>query len=529
MGFTKKTPDEQLAEQLSKFYADPLGYVMFVFPWDREPLIQQVELSDKYRKRYNCEFGPDVWACEFLDELGKAIRSRGFNGREAVLPIRFTTSSGHGIGKSALTSWIIKFILDTRPYAKGIVTANTSDQLRTKTWAELGKWHGLSLTSHLYEYGSGKGAMTLYRKGKTRDGVPLKGLWRCDAMTCREENSEAFQGLHAANSTPFYIFDEASGIPDSIWDARSGGGTDGEPMSFDFGNPTRRTGYFYENCRGLYKSRYYVRQIDSRNVQLPGKPYIQQLLEDYGEDSDYFKVRVRGEFPSATTVQFISTESVEEAMQRETVDDKNAPLLIGVDVARQGDDDSVIVCRLGYDCRSFPPKRFHGLDTVQLTGRVIETIKEFPNLGKPVSGLFVDGIGIGAGVVDNLRHMGYGPIEVQSGSRPIDHKVYRFKSDEMWGRMRDAMDKLILPGPKDIAGMDLQTQLTHREYTYTIQGNKIYLESKKDMKERGISSPDIADALAFTFAEDVAAVIGLEGYASPLSVIHEYNPLEDRQ
>jgi len=161
----------ELAKEIAKYFSDPLGYVMFIFPWDTEKSIQQVKLKEPWASRYNCEWGPDAWACEFLDELGREIRSRGFDGSGYVAPIRFSTASGHGIGKSALVSWLIKFILDTRPFSKGVVTANTGEQLRTKTWAELGKWHSLSLTSEYFNYSSGKGSMSLVRK---KEFIPPK-------------------------------------------------------------------------------------------------------------------------------------------------------------------------------------------------------------------------------------------------------------------------------------------------------------------------------------------------------------------
>ena len=157
---SKLTPDELLANKIATFYADPLGYVMFVFPWDTEESIQLVELQEPWASRFNSKYGPDAWACEFLDELGTEIKKRNFNGKDAVDPIQFSTSSGHGIGKSVDVAWLIKFILDTRPYSKGVVTSNTAEQLKTKTWAELGKWHKLSLTSHWFDYNTGRGAMS---------------------------------------------------------------------------------------------------------------------------------------------------------------------------------------------------------------------------------------------------------------------------------------------------------------------------------------------------------------------------------
>ena len=180
---------------------------MAAFPWDTEESIRIVPLPEAYRARFpGCEYGPDAWACEFLDDLGAEIRERKFDGKHAVRPIRFSTASGHGIGKSTMVAWIIKFILDTRPLAKIVVTANTSEQLRTKTWAETAKWHLMSLSSNLFTITTGRGAMSLYRNG----GKDIQLNWRCDATTCREENAEAFQGNHAVTSTAAFIFDERS-------------------------------------------------------------------------------------------------------------------------------------------------------------------------------------------------------------------------------------------------------------------------------------------------------------------------------
>ena len=523
MAKSKLTADEQLADALSGFFADPLGYVMFIFPWDTEPAIQLVELQSPYKERFpKCKYGPDVWACEFLDQWGAEIKKRHFDGKKAVSPIRFATASGHGIGKSTLSAWIIKFIMDTRPFCRGTVTANTGAQLKSKTWAEVGKWHKLSLTQHWFNYSDSRGAMSMKRVGYENE-------WVCNAITWKENSSEAFAGQHAANSTSFYLFDEASVIPDPIFEVRGGGLTDGEPMTFDFGNPTRKSGVFFEECVGKLRQRHIVRSIDSRKVFLTNKGLIQEYLEDYGEDSDYFKVKVRGVFPAAGSVQFIPTDQVELAMSRLLVLDKDAQLLIGVDVARFGDDETVIYPRVGMDARSFPISRYRGIDTNQTVGHIIETVQFFRELGKECAGLFIDGGNTGGAVIDNLRHLGYNPIEVTFGGGAIDSKTYRFKSDELWGRMRDGIKtRLALPDATSATGMLLKEQLTQREFGYTLLGNKIHLESKKDMKERlkgGCASPDVADALACTYAQDVMPVI--PGELPPAQkVTSEYDPHE---
>ncbi len=514
---TQQEIDEQITEDLSQFFDDPLGYVMYNFPWDSEPALQQVKLKEPWKSRYQCEYGPDKWACEFLEELGEQIRKKHLkqDGTRAE-SIRFSTSSGHGIGKSVMVSWLILFILDTRPYSMGVVTANTSEQLRTKTWAELAKWHSYALTSHFWEYTNSRGNMSIYRKG----GIKERNKWKCDAITARPENSESFQGLHAAEGTPFYIFDEASGIDDKIWEARFGGATDGQPMSFDFGNPTRKSGYFYENCVGINKHRYIVRQIDSRDVEITNKTLFEEWKQDWGEDHDLFKVKVRGIFPSASSIQFIPDDLVTEAMLRPANADKNDPLIIGVDVARFGDNNTIIYPRIGMDAKSWGYKVYNRLDNVQVVEKVIELISYFRSLGKNVSGLFVDGGGLGAGPVDMLRRLGYNPVDVNFGGKSSDNRYAR-KGDQMWGNMKDALSRLSLPNDRE-----LKTQLIQREYGITPSG-KISLESKDMMKDRGLESPDIADALSLTFAMEISPDLRNKTFGDiGLTVQSEYNPLD---
>lgn len=511
----------EISKDVMTFYDDPLGYVMYAFPWDTDPSIQQVPLHEQYKERFDCEYGPDLWACQFLDNLGEEIRKRGFNGKDAVPPIKFSTSSGHGIGKSALVAWLIKFILDTRPDSQGVVTANTAEQLRTKTWKELSKWHNISLTKALWGFTSGRNTLSIFRKGEKAD------RWRCDGQTCREENSEAFQGLHAVNSTSFFIFDEASGIPDKIWEAREGASTDGEPMYFDFGNPTRKSGYFFENTVGQYKKSHITNSIDSRDVYITNKIQIAKWQDERGEDSDWFKVRVRGVFPSAGSVQFINSEWVNTAAQREIANVLNAPLFIGVDVARFGDNDTVIYPRVGDDARTFPPRIYNGLDTVAVADKVVECITYFERLGKKVSGLFIDADGIGGAVYDILHHRGFRPIAIHAQNQNFGESLYyRYRRDYMWGRMRDAIrDRLCIPDEDDEVGAQLHRDLTQREYGYTNLG-KINLESKADMADRGLTSPDIADALALTFAQEIHATLyNTEDKKSPLITTFEYDPL----
>lgn len=520
------TADERLAKQIAEFYDDPAGYVMFNWPWDTDISIQKVPLREPYLTRFReqfpnreLEWGPDIWALEFLDDLGREIKDRAFDGIHNVDPIRFSTVSGHGIGKSTLVAWLIFFILDTRPFSKGVVTANTSDQLRTKTWSELAKWHHLALTSHFWDYVNSRGNMSVSRRGKPE----IKQRWRCDAITCRPENAESFQGLHAADSTPFYIFDEASGIENEIWEARFGGATDGEPMSFDFGNPTRKSGYFYENCVGSFKHRYIVRQIDSRSVYITNKKYFEDAIADYGADSDFVKVKIKGEFPTSATVQFIGDDLVNNAMSRPGTHQKDDPIVIGVDCARYGDNDTVIFPRIGDDAKSFPYIRLHGVPTTKIVEEVAKLVNEFRAKGKEVSGIFVDGGGLGSGPVDQLRALGYNPIDVNFGGKATDNRYNRW-GDQMWGELRDALIRGRLALPHDL---QLKDQLCQREYYINEKNGKIQLESKADMSERGVPSPDMADALVLTYAQKVNSLGFRARFGQQTQVAKsDYNPLE---
>jgi hypothetical protein len=504
-----------------------------MFPWKTDPEIQKVPWAsiddprmDKYRERFpGFEYGPDLWACEFLDDLGAEIRERKFDGKNAVRPIRFSTASGHGIGKSTMTGWLVMFILDTRPMSKLVVTANTGEQLRTKTWASVAMWHSKAASAPLWEITTGRGAMSLYRKG---DGKPkeerkhINANWRADGLTCRAENSESFQGLHAAGGTACFIFDEASGIDDIIFEARSGAATDGEPMWFDWGNPTRKSGYFYENTVGQYRHRFNTRSVNSMDCYIAGgkdKELFKEWIDDYGIDSDFVKVKVLGQFPSAGSLQFISTSEAEMAMNRPVVLTPRAPAVIGVDVARFGDNSTVIYPRVGDDARTYRYTQLRGLDGYQVAEAVIGVVKELRNLGHPVEGIFVDGGGLGSSPVDFLRKLGYNPIDCQFGARSGDSKYAR-KGDEIWANMREAIrNRLALP-----FNLDIKRQLTQREYGFNTMTNRIKLETKESMRTRGAESPDVVDALALTFYSDVAAFVGGELSSKPQMVISEFDP-----
>lgn len=451
---------------------------MWAFPWGEAGPLQGFD-------------GPDDWQTDVLVETGEDVLERGFDGHNPVQPIQNATASGHGIGKSALTSMLILWLMSTRPRCRGTVTANTADQLKTKTWGELAKWKKMCITGHWFNYSNAKGNMSLSKTTDTEN-------WRCDAYTCREENSEAFAGQHAIDSSSFYIFDEASNVPSKIWEVAEGGLTDGEPFFFAFGNPTRNHGRFFD-CFNRFRHRYRTRQIDSRTCKFPNKDLHKQWIDDWGEDSDFVRVRVRGQFPRAGDMQFIPSDAVFEATRREPVFIDDDALVMGIDVARGGEDRNVIVYRRGMDAKTFKTYIIPGektRDSMRLVSLILDLVDR--NKHDPMmlpDAIFVDESGLGGPIVDRLAQLGMNVIGIQFGSKALNERLFGNRSAEMWWKMRD----WIMNGGCLKAHPDLEMDLTARCF-YHNKRDQLMLESKDDMKKRDLASPDWGDALALTFA-----------------------------
>jgi hypothetical protein len=469
-----------IANDCALYYADPLGFVYWAFPWNTGILAGH--------------HGPDEWQKKFLTELGEEVRKRGFNGFTPVPPINMARASGHGIGKSTLAAWITLWIMSTRPHSKGVITANTSDQLKTKTWGELAKWKKMCITGHWFEYNSGRGNMSMYRHGYAE-------TWRVDAQTCREENSESFAGLHCANSTPWYLFDEGSAVPDKIYEVAEGGKTDGEPMHFVFGNPTRNTGQFHQIFNGSISKRWSIDRIDSRTAKMTNKDLIAQWINDYGVNSDFIRVRVLGRFPKSGDMQFMPSDVVHLAQTRATPkyfpDD---PLIAGVDCARGGADFNYIQFRRGFDARSDRVYRVPG-EASRDSMRFVSILSDIFQRHGP-DAIFIDSGAMGGPIGDRLMQLGFPAYNVGFGERALDQRTYKLRNAEMWGKLLNWM----MSGGVIKNHPEIEAQLTQREYWRNAK-EQIILESKDDLKKRGIKSPDWGDALGLTFAAFVPKLV----------------------
>lgn len=432
--------------------------------------------------------GPRAWQ----DDIGGIIRDHLADPATRHQPLRIAVASGHGIGKSAQMGMLSNWAMSCWSDAKVLVTSNTGDQLTTKTSPEIGLWFRRSITSHWFT----PSTMSIKSKDPRHESS-----WRLDFVTWSDNNTEAFAGLHNEGRIIVLLFDEASGISDKVWEVALGAMTDENTVIIwiAFGNPTQNTGMFRE-CFRRFKHRWVSRHIDSRTVEGTNKQYLQQIVDDYGEDSDEAKVRVRGLFPSQSVSQFISEDSIRAAMKREVYTDLTDVLILGVDVARFGDDSSFIVARRGNDLKSIPPIKLDKVDTMQLAGRVKE---ESDRLN--ADAVFIDEGGIGAGVVDRCHQLGMRNVVGVNFGGAADRVIQglpkcKNKRSQMWATMRMAIDSGLALRYHE----PLVTEMSSPLFSYD-ENNAIQLEKKQDMKKRGVPSPDESDAIALTYAYPVTA------------------------
>lgn len=492
----------ELVDELGTFSRDPLGFVLFAFPWG-EP--GELENST----------GPEPWQQWVLEALGQGLLTVD----EAI---RIACTSGHGIGKSALVAWIILWAISTFEDTKGVVTANTESQLKTKTWVELAKWYRLFIGRDLFKMT----ATALFSVDPEHERT-----WRVDMVPWSENRPEAFAGMHNKGKRILFLMDEASAIADAIWEVAEGALTDTgtEIIWAVFGNPTRNKGRFRECfAGGKFAHRWKSRTIDSRTVSFTNKAQLNEWVHDYGEDSDFVRIRVRGVFPRIDAESFIPYELAQEATVRD-IRPTSDPIVLGVDVGRFGDDPSVIYPRKGRDARSFDIEVIYKQDTMFVAARVAAKF-----LALRATMCFVDGGGVGGGVVDRLRQLRIPVVDVDFGSGadmddPNDGSKYANKRAEIWGRTRNWLRTGAIPERVHGVEVSLVDELTAP--TYGLNGSEaIQLESKKDMRKRlpGFKSPNLADALACTFAMDVFEAPGTDrGLPSPEVVVTEdYNPYD---
>lgn len=470
----------ELAQDIGSYSLDPVGLVNYVFPWG----------SDKLKAP-----GPRTWQRKTLED----IKAHLANPETRYQPYLEAVASGHGIGKSALIAMLIEWASSTCEDCKIICTAGTGKQLQTKTVPEVQKWIRMAINSHWWDINA--------ESIRVKD-VQHAQLWRTDFITWNAKASEPFAGLHNLGKRIVVIFDEASSIEDIIWEVTEGVLTDEdtEIIWIAFGNPTRNTGAFYRAITGA--NRWRKRQIDSRTVEGTNKVLLDAQIAEWGEDSDRARVRIRGEFPRGGSTQFIPGDLVASARNRVVDGHQSSPLIMAVDVARFGDNRSVIFNRRGRKAEIAGGKAkgvMYGQDTQKVGSMVQEAIdRDQPDA------VVIDGDGIGGAVVDYLTARGYNKllypdgrrmtlVEFHGGVASSDPNKWFNKRTEIWGLTKDWLEGGQIPDDPEI-----ETDLTGPDYGYHPTRNCIVLESKDDMRSRGVDSPDFGDALAMTFGVKVA-------------------------
>ena len=401
-----------------------------------------------------------------------------------------SVKSGHGVGKSALESWIIWWYISTRPYPKILCTAPTKHQLHDILWAEVSKWkrNSKSLDKD-FEWTSEK----IYLKGSQEE-------WFAIARTSNKP--DALQGTHAEHV--LIIIDEASGVPDIVFEPVLGSMSTIDAKLLMCGNPTQLAGFFYESHttkRELYKTH----TIDGSKCERVDKNYVQTIIDMFGKDSDVYRVRVAGEFPKANPDSFIGLDMIRT--EKKVIDIVES-IDLGVDVARYGDDESVVATT--YNKSQVERLNvFKHNDTMKLTGQIVNIIKML-NLKYPsiIVRVKIDCDGLGVGVYDRLKevivekNLKAKAIECHFGGKGgkvnYDEPIEYYNSTGiMWGTLRSKLknNEITIPNNEELI-----KQITNRKYFINSDGT-IKLERKEDMKKRNVHSPDRADAVVLSLYE----------------------------
>ncbi|MDA3336828.1 terminase [Pseudomonas aeruginosa] len=458
----KIDPEQQLIEDIASFTHDPLGFSMYAYPWG-EGELEGVD-------------GPREWQRQVMNDIASHLS----NADTRYQPLMISIASGHGIGKSAEMGMLLNWGMSTCEDCKVVVTANTDNQLRTKTWPEISKWFRLAINRHWFNITATKVASV---------DPDHSDSWKADAVPWSEHNTEAFAGLHNKGKRIILIFDEASNIADKVWEVAEGALTDEqtEIIWLAFGNPTRNVGRFRE-CFRKFRHRWVQRQIDSRTVDGTNKDQIAKWAADYGEDSDFFKVRVRGLFPSSSDLQFIGTGLVDAAMARVVTEAmvSHAPVVIGVDPSWSGDDEFAIYLRQGLHSKLISTYQKSD-DDVLMAQRIAQLEDQYK-----ADAVFVD-FGYGTGIVSAARAMGRNWTLVQFGGASSDPAMLN-KRGEIWNAMKEW-----LKAGGELNDQQTADEISAPEYRVKLDG-KIVLEDKAELKKRAGISPNRADALALTFS-----------------------------
>ena len=404
---------------------------------------------------------------------------------------RVSIRSGHGIGKTALCAWLALHFLLFRNNVKIPVTAPSSAQMKdglipeTKLWAE-------KLPGFFREQIDWTEDRIFRVDDRDNNFVSFR--------TARADAPEALAGIHATHVMA--IVDEASGVPEPVYEAAQGTMSTEGAIFVLIGNPTRAKGYFYKT-HTLLKNKWLVKKVSCADSSRVDPEFIQNIIDTYGIDSNQYRVRVLGEFPDSNSETVIPKELVDSAVDREVMPLFGAPRIWGIDPGRGGDPTG-FCCRWGNVVERL--EEFYDADLMRVVGRIHEMWDNAPLDERPET-IYVDSIGLGAGVADRLRELGLPCVDVNVSESPALRDRYPRLRAELWYSARfwfEARDCVIYPSPLRAKLVD---ELVEPEAVFTSNG-KSDVESKKAMKARGVPSPNLADAFVMTLAGSASLAYG---------------------
>ena len=446
------------------------------------------------------KFEPDEWQKDALMDLAA-------NPKVAI-------KSGQGVGKTGLEAVALLWFLCCYPYPRIVATAPTKQQLHDVLWSEVSKWQSRSpLLTEILKWTK----TYIYMVGNEK-------RWFAVARTATKP--ENMQGFHEDNM--LFIVDEASGVADPIMEAILGTLSGANNKLLMCGNPTKTSGTFFD-AFNADRAQYKCHTISSRNSPRTNKDNIASLDRKYGKESNVVRVRVDGEFPEQEDDVFIPISWLEQSIKTEMSvptakalglykNDKGMlqpqdtsgiyKIEIGCDVARFGDDKTCIGYRINEVIRIY--KKYNGKDTTWTVGNIVTLYKQLKERYKfnGQIGIKIDDGGVGGGVTDQLRALKRGNLQIYENMEiiainfgvPIKHNYYADSTTFMMGVVRDLISpydesgnkhepEVILPNDDDLIG-----QLSCRKYEFLSNG-KQKVESKQDMKDRGLTSPDEGDCI----------------------------------
>jgi hypothetical protein len=417
---------------------------------------------------------PDEWQQDFLNAVATGER-------------KISIRSGHGVGKSTTASWAMLWFLLTRYPVKVVVTAPTSAQLYDALFAELKRWVK-ELPQPVQDLLDVKQERIELKASATEAFI--------SARTSRAEQPEALQGVHSDNV--MLVADEASGVPEAVFEAAAGSMSGHNALTILLGNPVRSSGFFFDTHNRL-KDEWWTRRVSCIDSTRVSKEYVDDMKSRYGEESNAFRIRVLGDFPRSDDDTIIPMDLLESAKHRDTRAYEDAPIVWGLDVARFGSDSSVLCKRQSNVVHTL--ERWRNLDLMQLTGAVVAQYEACDHKSRPTE-ILVDSIGLGAGVVDRLRELNLPARGINVSESPAMGGTYLNLRAELWHKAKAWLEKrdCKIPNNEDLIG-----ELATVRYTFTSNG-KIKIESKDDIRRRGLKSPDMADAFVLTFASDAATI-----------------------